>query len=30
VQPAWLEDRHSGAGAVPVKLLRRVVDWSVT
>jgi exosortase A-associated hydrolase 2 len=30
VQPAWLEDRHSGAGAVPVKLLRRVVDWAVT
>ena len=30
VQPAWLEDRHSGAGAVPVKLLRRVVEWTVS
>lgn len=29
VQPAWLEDRSSGAGAVPVKLLRRVVEWVV-
>ncbi|MBX3611479.1 MAG: alpha/beta hydrolase [Hydrogenophaga sp.] len=29
VQAAWLEDRHSGAGAVPVKLLRRVVDWTI-
>lgn len=27
VQPAWLEDRYSGAGAVPVALLRRVVEW---
>ena len=27
VQPAWLEDQHSGAGAVPVKLLRRIVEW---
>jgi len=26
-QPAWLEDQHSGAGAVPVKLLQRVVEW---
>lgn len=25
--PAWLEDQHSGAGAVPVKLLQRVVEW---
>lgn len=26
-QPAWIEDRHSGAGAVPVKLLQRIVEW---
>jgi pimeloyl-ACP methyl ester carboxylesterase len=26
-QPAWLEDRHSGAGAVPVKVLQRVAQW---
>lgn len=25
-QPAWLEDQHSGAGAVPVKLLQRIVE----
>jgi uncharacterized protein len=25
--PAWLEDRHSGAGAVPVKQLERIVEW---
>lgn len=25
--PAWLEDQHSGAGAVPVKLLQRIVEW---
>lgn len=24
--PAWLEDRSSGAGAVPVRLLRRIVE----
>ncbi len=24
--PAWLEDQHSGAGAVPVKLLQRIVE----
>lgn len=29
VQPAWLEDQSSGAGAVPVKLLRRIVEWTV-
>ena len=28
-QPAWLEDQHSGAGAVPVKLLQRMVEWLV-
>ena len=26
-QPAWLEDHHSGAGAVPVKVLQRVAQW---
>lgn len=26
-QPAWIEDRDTGAGAVPVKLLQRVVQW---
>jgi exosortase A-associated hydrolase 2 len=26
-QSAWIEDRHSGAGAVPVKLLQRIVEW---
>lgn len=26
-QPAWLEDRHSGAGAVPVKVLQRIAQW---
>lgn len=26
-QPAWLEDRHSGAGAVPVKVLQRIAAW---
>lgn len=25
--PAWLEDRDSGAGAVPVKVLKRMVEW---
>jgi uncharacterized protein len=25
--PAWLEDRGSGAGAVPVKVLQRIVEW---
>lgn len=25
--PAWQEDRHSGAGAVPVKVLQRIVEW---
>lgn len=25
--PAWLEDQHSGAGAVPVRLLQRIVEW---
>lgn len=26
-QPAWLEHRSSGAGAVPVALLERIVGW---
>ena len=26
-QPAWLEDRHSGAGAVPVRVLQRMAQW---
>ena len=26
---AWLEDQHSGAGAIPVKLLQRIVEWLV-
>lgn len=26
-QPAWIEDRHSGAGAVPVRQLQGVVEW---
>lgn len=26
-QPAWLEERHSGAGAVPVKVLQRIAQW---
>jgi pimeloyl-ACP methyl ester carboxylesterase len=26
-QPAWLEDHHSGAGAVPVKVLQRIAQW---
>jgi uncharacterized protein len=25
--PAWLEDRHTGAGAIPVKMLQRIVEW---
>lgn len=25
--PAWLEDRQSGAGAIPVKVLQRIVEW---
>lgn len=25
--PAWVEDRHSGAGAIPVKVLQRIVEW---
>jgi pimeloyl-ACP methyl ester carboxylesterase len=25
--PAWLEERNLGAGAIPVKLLHRIVDW---
>ena len=25
--PAWLEDRDSGAGAVPVRVLQRIVEW---
>ncbi|MEO8152050.1 MAG: alpha/beta fold hydrolase [Rhizobacter sp.] len=25
--PAWLEDRDTGAGAVPVKVLQRIVQW---
>lgn len=25
--PAWLEHQYSGAGAVPVKLLQRIVEW---
>ena len=25
--PAWMEDRDTGAGAIPVKLLQRVVQW---
>jgi uncharacterized protein len=25
--PAWLEDRDSGAGAVPVRMLQRIVQW---
>lgn len=25
--PAWLEERDLGAGAIPVKLLHRIVDW---
>jgi len=23
----WIEDRHTGAGAIPVKLLQRIVQW---
>jgi uncharacterized protein len=26
-EPAWLEQRNSGAGAVPVALLERIVSW---
>ena len=26
-RPAWLEDHHSGAGAVPVKVLQRIAQW---
>jgi pimeloyl-ACP methyl ester carboxylesterase len=25
--PAWLEERNLGAGAIPVKLLHRIVSW---
>jgi uncharacterized protein len=25
--PAWIEERDLGAGAIPVKLLHRIVDW---
>lgn len=25
--PAWLEDHYSGAGAIPVKVLKRIVEW---
>lgn len=25
--PTWFEDRDSGAGAVPVKVLKRIVEW---
>ena len=25
--PAWLEDRHTGAGAMPVNALQRVTEW---
>lgn len=25
-RPAWVEDRHTGAGAVPVRLLQRIVE----
>jgi pimeloyl-ACP methyl ester carboxylesterase len=25
--PAWLEDRDTGAGAIPVKSLQRIVQW---
>jgi pimeloyl-ACP methyl ester carboxylesterase len=26
-EPAWLEHRDSGAGAIPVQVLQRLVDW---
>lgn len=26
-QPAWIEERNLGAGAVPVKVLQRIVQW---
>lgn len=29
-QPAWLEHQSSGAGAVPVALLERIVGWCTT
>jgi uncharacterized protein len=25
--PAWLEDRYTGAGAIPAKTLQRIVQW---
>ena len=25
--PAWLEDRHTGAGAIPVNALQRITRW---
>jgi uncharacterized protein len=25
--PAWLEDRDTGAGAIPVKALQRIIQW---
>lgn len=25
--PAWLEDRHTGAGAIPVEALQRISQW---
>ncbi len=25
--PAWLEDRDTGAGAIPVKTLQRIIQW---
>jgi pimeloyl-ACP methyl ester carboxylesterase len=25
--PAWLEDRNSGAGAIPVAVMQRIVQW---
>jgi pimeloyl-ACP methyl ester carboxylesterase len=27
-QPAWVEDLQTGAGAVPVRMLQRIVEWS--
>lgn len=25
--PAWLEDRHTGAGVIPVEVLQRITQW---
>ena len=27
-QPAWLEDADTGAGAIPVKVMQRIVQWT--